>query len=74
MRWNFSGTGTNKTEVLKSFREAQAKDTHCPFPDVVTAAVEALAAPFPEGAVSSINTYGHINTDGTGNVKVSINC
>jgi len=74
MSWNFSGSGSNKTETLASFKEAQSKDTYCPFPETVSAAVDALAEKFGEDQVTSVNTSGHINPDGSGNVKVSINC
>jgi hypothetical protein len=74
MSWNFSGSGSNKSQTLASFREAQAKDTYCPFPEAVSAAVEALAQKFGEEQVVRINTYGHVNADGSGNVNISINC
>jgi hypothetical protein len=74
MSWSFTGTGTNKTEALEDFKEKQSKDTYCPFPDAVTAALEPLLARFNEDQVRSIETYGHINADGSGNVKVSVNC
>ena len=72
MSWNFSGTGNNKSEAVEAFKKNQAADTYCPFPEAVSAAVDALAAKFGEDQVKSINTYGHINADGSGNVSVSI--
>jgi hypothetical protein len=75
MSWSFRVTGTNRTEVLDALRvEADRNQVNrCPA-GVLVLSAEAFTDGMPEASVTWIDCYGHLNEDGSGNLKLSINC
>ncbi len=75
MSWNFACRGANKAESLEKFKAALEADQYVPAdrkPAVLKSA-ETLVETYADDQVTAITTYGHINPDGTGNMKVGVN-
>ncbi len=75
MSWNFAGRGANKAESLQKFKDALFSDQYVPSErkDALLKSAEALVDTYADEQVTSVSTYGHINQDGTGNMKVGVN-
>lgn len=80
MSYSFNGSGKNRREVIANLRVA-AELSAARFPadqpgipiDTLMAAAETLVIGMPEDTVRSAACSGHLNSDGSGNIKISIN-
>jgi hypothetical protein len=74
MSWNFTATGNNREETLLVL-EVQAKRYDRPKAQVdqIVRWASVLTEGMPDSSVRTISTFGHINVDGSGSVRMSIN-
>jgi hypothetical protein len=75
MSWSFSVVGDGRKETFEALEvEAKRYDRPQPQVDQIVRWATALAEGMPDASIRSITTHGHLNPDGTGNVKMAINC
>lgn len=74
MTWNFKVEGSNRAEVVNALTdEAMRHRPQTPVDQVLGVAALAMNG-MPDDSIKSVATFGHRNTDGTGNFSLSVNC
>jgi hypothetical protein len=74
MSWNLKASGSNREEAIRALDSMLeiARD-NCPIAGQIQTAAGVLMENMPPESVKQIETFGHINADGTGYAMVKIN-